>query len=120
MRLDLLSIPQSGEKIVDLSCDPEGASDGSRLAIHQNISSSECLSLCVLRAFVYRVFAIHCMRCIGFPLRVSASYLLYPFWHLFVCFLFFFPFFLSFLKKNQNAPRPSEHPPVRKEIVENL
>ena len=25
------------------------------------------------------------------------------------------PLYLSFLKKNQNVPRPSEHPPVREE-----
>ena len=37
-------------------------------------------------------------------LRVSASY--YLFWHLLLC-----------LKKNQNAPRASEHPPVREKNV---
>ena len=28
--------------------------------------------------------------------------------------------FMSLLKKNQNAPRPSEHPPVREEKCQNV
>ena len=95
------------------------------LLVHHTKSSSnfvQKISLCLVQdsflVFFMYLLIVYIFMYVIFLIYVFISY----FYSIFILFLFYFYFSLSFifLKKNLNAPRPSEHPPVRGKKCQNV